>query len=108
MITHHFHIECCENNHHNRDDTIYVFPQTWPNTGGGMAEPGYCYGQAFVQQYTTVIFSKKYGKAQVWFDNQLGYTVSPLTDRFWNDLNMQLMKDKGHARHYAISDYAMF
>ena len=108
MITNHFHIVCCNNKHNNSDDVIYVFPQTWPNTGGGFAEPGYCYGQAFTEQYTTVIFSKKYGKAQVWFDNRLGYVVESLTDRFWNDLNAQQMKDKGHSKYYAISDSAMF
>ena len=108
MITHRFHIECCVSNHHNNDDIIYVFPQTWPNTGGGMAEFGYCYGQAFTEQYTTVIYSKKRGKAQVWFDNQLGYNINGLTDRFWNDLNAQSMRDRGHSRYYAINDNATF
>ena len=103
MITYHFHIDCCNNNHHNSDDVIYVFPQTWPNTGGGMAEFGYVYGQMFMEQYTTVIYSKKHGKAQVWFDNQLGYTINRLTDRFWEDLSKQRMKNRGHSRYYEIN-----
>ena len=104
MITRYFHIVCCENKRFGNDDVIYVFPQTWPNTGGGLAEPGYCYGQAFMEQYTTVIYSKKYRKAQVWFDDKFGYTIDGLTDRFWEDLNAQRMRDKGHAKYYAIND----
>ena len=104
MIIYHFHNECCSGDQHNRDTELYVFPQTWPNTGGGLAEPGYCYGQAFIKEYTTVIYSSRRDVAQVWFNNSLGYTVNGLTDRFWDDLNNRDMKNKGHRKHYVIND----
>jgi len=100
--------ECCNGNHQNRDTEIYVFPQDWPNTGGGMAEYGYVYGQMFVREYTVVIYSMLMDKAMVWFDGKLGYTINGLTDRFWEDLYNQEMKNRGHARYYAINDNATF
>ena len=99
-----FHDQCCDADPHNSDTEVYVFPQSWPNTGGGLAEPGYCYGQAFTRQYTTVIISERHDVAQVYFDNTLGYTIHGLTDRFWIDLGCHTMRDKGRSRYYAIND----
>ena len=86
----------------NADIRLYVFPQDWPNTGGGCAMPGCCYGQAFVTEYTTVIFSRRYNLATVWFNNQYGYSIHGLTNRFWDDLFERDMKNKGHASYYSI------
>lgn len=88
--------------HNIQDVEIYMFPQDWANTGGGLAEPGYCYGQMFIQQYTTVILSRKHHIAMVWFDNVLGYIVTDIRDRFWNDLKNMRMKDRGHSHYYNI------
>ena len=41
------------------DVEAYVFPQTWPNTGGGLAQRGYMYGQAFTTEYTTVFINRR-------------------------------------------------
>lgn len=73
------------------DNEIYVFPQTWPNTGGGLAKPGYVYGQAFTTEYTTVIVNRSDSAAMVSFGNQPAYLVRPMTQRFLDDLNNKKM-----------------
>lgn len=97
-------IKCHEANTLYLDDaTINVFPQTWANTGGGLAEPGYCYGAAMTTQLTTVIHSDSDGVAMVCFGNQPAYFVDGIFGVFYNDLdkrNMCGMKDY----HYYIAD----
>jgi len=70
---------------------IYVFPQTWPNTGGGFARKGAVYGQSMTQQYTTVVVNEGEQSALVCFDNDPAYWVSSLTKSFWNDLRHHSM-----------------
>lgn len=80
---------------------VYMFPQTWPNTGCGFAEPGYCYGQAFTSEYTTVLIYRIYKKcadpdgynrmiatviACVCFGDKIAYTLDDPNDSFWGDL----------------------
>lgn len=81
-----------------RDVDIYVFPQKWPNTGGGTAEAGYLYGQAFTTQYTTVLVSEPCDIAMICFDDMPAYMVTPLTPPFWEDLARMNMK--GLARRH--------
>ena len=70
------------------DVDAYVFPQTWPNTGGGFSEPGYCYGDAMTKQYTTVLISHKYDVAMVSFGDKPAYIVTEASKkpRFQYDL----------------------
>ena len=65
-----------------------VFSQTWPNTGGGFAEPGYCYGDAMTKQYTTVLISHNYHLAMVFFGNRPAYVVTHIDNKpkFMEDL----------------------
>ncbi len=76
------------------DVDAYVFPQTWPNTGGGLAEPGYVYGQAITKQYTTVIVSHNHNMAMVAFGNKPAYIVDDLNEKFMSDLRTQNMAGK--------------
>lgn len=73
------------------DNEIYVFPQTWPNTGGGFSQPGYAYGDAFTKEYTTVIINRNDNAAMVSFGNKPAYSVCPIPQRFWDDLNKKRM-----------------
>jgi hypothetical protein len=68
------------------DNDCFVFPQTWPNTGGGFARKGFCYGQAMTTEYTTVIINRQDNAALVCFGNRPAYFVKPITDRFMHDL----------------------
>lgn len=70
----------------------YVFPQDWPNTGGGFAEPGYVYGQAFTKEYTTVMFCGSL--AFVAFGNKPAYVINYPNEAFMNDFNAKNMKSK--------------
>lgn len=73
------------------DDEVYVFPQVWPNAGGGFAQPGYMYGQATTKQYTVVIINKNENAAMVAFDDQPAYYVNPITRPFMRDLSDRRM-----------------
>jgi len=76
---------------------IYSFMQTWPNTGGGFAEPGYVYGQAFTDQRTTVIMAENEGTSVVFFDGTPAYVVSLATDVFVDDINSKKIVSVGAA-----------
>lgn len=73
----------------------FVFPQTWPNTGGGFASPGYVYGQSFIKQYTTVMLCDKF--AFVCFDNTPAYLIKNPNKQFMDDFNARNMKSKHDA-----------
>lgn len=72
-------------------NAIYVFPQMWPNTGGGMAQPGYFYGSAITRQYTTVLVNTHNSAAMVCFGNTPAYFVMPYNQAFLNDLHARKM-----------------
>lgn len=74
----------------------YVFPQWWPNTGGGFAEPGYVYGQAFTKEYTTVMFDNHH-HALVAFGNRPAYLITNPNKAFMDDFNTRSMKSKHDA-----------
>ena len=82
------------------DTEAYVFPQVWPNTGGGFCEPGFMYGQALTTQYTTVLINKNDGVAMVSFGNKPAYFVDELTEKFMSDLRMHSMARKYDAHIY--------
>ena len=68
-----------------------VFIQSWPNTAGGF-ENGGISGQAFIQQYTTVMW---YEPEDVWivcFDNTPAYVVMDPPEVFFQDLHDGLME----------------
>jgi len=85
-------IECHEEGAPYLDDTsVDVFPQWFPNTGGGFAESGYMYGQAMTKQHTTIIYSDSDGVAMVCFDNQPAYFVDGIFDVFYEDMEKRSM-----------------
>lgn len=87
-----------EYDHKNTNDiNAYVFPQTWPNTGGGFAEPGYCYGQAFTKEYTTVFIDMNANIAMVAFGNKPAYIIQNPNQTFVDDFNKKNMKSKYEA-----------
>lgn len=82
------------------DVNIQVFSQMWPNTGGGFACPGYCYGDAMTRQYTTVLYSENQNIAMVCFDNKPAYLIDDLSEEFWEDLDQRNMKPLGRSDFY--------
>lgn len=80
----------------------YMFPQVWPNTGGGFAEPGYCYGQAMTKEYTTVMFDYDASIAMVFFGERYAYEVcNPLDNKaFMDDLMFHRMKSQYESKKY--------
>ena len=83
------------------DFDVHVFPQIWPNTGGGFATPGYCYGQSFIKQYTTVFISTTQNVAMVFFGNRPAYIIQNPNQKFVDDFNRKQMKSKYEAlKHY--------
>jgi len=80
-------------------DQIYMFPQTWPNTGGGFAEPGYCYGQTMTSEYTTVLIDSEENMAMVCFGEKPAYIVS-LSQCFMDDVKAHRVKGKHEAKKY--------
>ena len=84
---------------------VYVFPQTWPNTGGGFAQPGCVYGQSFIKEYTTVLMDMDHNFAMVAFGNKPAYMIQNPNQEFVDDFNKKLMKTKHEAlRHYKEED----
>ena len=79
---------------------VYVFPQWWPNTGGGFSEPGYFYGDAMTQQHTTVIIDESDGLAMVSFDNTPAYLVEGLYDVFSNDVSTCRIRGVSQTKAY--------
>lgn len=75
----------------------YVFPQIWPNTGGGFAEPGYCYGQAMTKEYTSVFLDMDTNVAMVAFGNRPAYIIENPNQEFVDDFNRKSMKSKHEA-----------
>ncbi len=76
-----------------REVDAYVFPQWWPNTGGGFAEPGYAYGDAFTKEYTTVMFDN-YHHALVAFGIRPAYLITNPNKAFMDDFCAKNMKSK--------------
>lgn len=77
------------------DMEVYVFPQVWPTTAGGFAEPGTVAGQAFTRQYTTVLFCGDF--AMVSFGDRPAYMVSKPTKAFMEDFKAMNMKSKAES-----------
>lgn len=82
------------------DFDVYVFPQTWPNTGGGMARRGFCYGDAMTKQYTTVLINHQDNAAFVCFGNMPAYMVKPIPSSFYADLMRHRMEGVEHTDSY--------
>ena len=90
-----------------------VFCQLWPNTAGGFDAPGMCSGQAFTNQYTTVMemtwsirrddgsfydsTDEIYG---VFFGNRLAYLISNPAEIFFADKLHRNMKCLGDSSVY--------
>lgn len=79
------------------DIDAYVFPQMWPNTGGGFAKPGCVYGQSFIKEYTTVLMDMKWNIAMVCFGNVPAYMIRNPNQEFVDDFNKKQMKTKYEA-----------
>lgn len=90
----------------NADIALDAFPQLWPNTAGGFDQGGFS-GQAFTEQYTTVISkifetpdSEEYSYIfGVFFGNDLAYLVAQPNEVFYQDLNSRSMKSMGQAKN---------
>ena len=94
-------IECHEEGAPFLEDTsVYIFPQWWPNTGGGFAQSGYMYGQAMIKQHTTVILSDSDCVAMVCFDNQPAYFVDGIFGQFYEDLDNHHICGLSETWHY--------
>lgn len=75
---------------------VYMFPQTWPNTGCGFAKSDNCYGQAFTSEYTVVLICRQFqysedrliehDKCCVCFGDRIAYMLEDPKDKFWGDL----------------------
>lgn len=80
-----------------REETIdaHVFPQVWPNTGGGFAKPGYMYGQSMTKEYTTVLFYQDF--AMVCFGNRPAYLINHPNKTFMQDFALKNMKSAYHS-----------
>lgn len=81
------------------DVDAFVFPQVWPNTGGGFSEPGFVYGCAMTKQYTTVLVSHNQNMAMVCFGNKPAYIVDDLNEKFMSDLRTQNMASKYESKN---------
>ena len=68
------------------DFDVHVFPQVWPNTGGGMARKGFFYGDAITKQYTTVFLNNHENAAIVFFGHHPAYMVKPVPSVFYTHL----------------------
>ena len=79
------------------DLELHMFPQMWPNTGGGMAKEGCVYGQAFTRQYTSVFVNTQDQVAVVCFDNRMAYFVPHFNEIFKYDLNRHALRSLGKA-----------
>lgn len=79
-----------------------MFPQSWPNTGGGFAEPIMMYGQAFTTEITTVMKLRTYDTDEVYyavfFGNKPAYIVNDADERFLTDLKNRDIKSKYEAQ----------
>ena len=82
------------------DYDVYVFPQTWPNTGGGMARKGFFYGSAMTKEYTTVLINHNEDAAVVCFSNRPAYMVKPIPQAFFLDLANHDMQGVDHTERY--------
>lgn len=95
---------------------IDTFMQTWGDTATGFdADEGYCAGQAFTDEYTTVcemswckrdkekrwvdIPDRIYG---VFFGNRMAYMFTNPNEKFFDDLKNRNMK----SQRYALKEYA--
>lgn len=83
-------------------ELVDMFPQSWPNTGGGFAEPNMMYGQAFVTEITTVMKLRTYDTDEVYyavfFGNKPAYIVSDADEKFLTDLKNHEIKSKYDAQ----------
>ena len=98
-----------------RKCTADVFMQTWSNTATGFDLEPVCSGQAFTDEYTTVmrlewhelsngvLYPKQiYG---VFFGNKLAYILRDPSQKFEFDLGDRQMKSQKHARVYVDDEF---
>ena len=98
-----------------RKCTADVFMQIWSNTSTGFDLEPVCSGQAFTDEYTTVmrlewhelsngvLYPKQiYG---VFFGNKLAYTLRSPNQKFEFDLRNRQMKSQKYARAYVDDDF---
>ena len=81
--------------------TVTVFIQTWGNTATGFDLEGGLSGQAFTDEYTTVVRLRPICNEEgnyyfvVCFGNKVAYVLKNPTNDFYNDLhNMQMKSQK--------------
>ena len=82
-----------------RSHQIEVFPQTWANTATGFDSPGTVSGQAFTDEYTTVVRGKYTDKKMsnykeiygVFFGNRFAYAIDDPPKVFFKDLEERHM-----------------
>jgi len=81
--------------------TMDVFMQSWPNTAGGFDAPGYCSGQAFINEYTTVVNFVEMDIFAVFFGNRAAYIIKTPEKSFYDDLLNRDMVNVGDCYKYA-------
>ncbi len=70
-------------------ELVAMFPQSWPNTGGGFCHFGGVYGQAFTSSYTTVLMNTTTGEHGIYFGGRYAYSASASSRSLRNDIMSQ-------------------
>lgn len=85
-----------QNKHYPDTLDIYVFPQLWGSSLGGIDvnEKGQSLisESVITKQYTTVFIAGNFEVAFVFFEEKLAYTIEKPNDIFTKDLKRQAMK----------------
>lgn len=95
--------------------TADVFIQTWGNTATGFDLEPVCSGQAFTDEYTTVVRLEWYELSNgvlclkqvygVFFGNKLAYILKSPNQKFEFDLRDRQMKSQKNARAYIDDEF---
>jgi len=100
-----------------RKCTADMFMQTWSNTATGFDLEPVCSGQAFTDEYTTVMKLEWYELSSVdnklhpkslygvFFGNKLAYILRSLNQKFEFDLRDRQMKSQKNARVYIDDEF---
>lgn len=91
---------------------MWTFPQTWSNTATGFQRKGMVSGQAFTDEYTTVVEIRWYQKNDVnmvipeeriyavFFGSRFGYMFANPSEEFFKDFKAMNMKCVGDCYIY--------
>lgn len=81
-----------------------MFPQSWPNTGGGFCHSGGVYGQAFTSSYTTVLINTTTGEHGIYFGGRYAYSGSANSRVLRDDIRNHNLAGVRDCRKYMEQD----